>query len=163
MRMTHRLTAMLISAAVVFSVAPAATADAAAHRPATQAVATQSASPTLTVDPDDHTGDARVTVGYGLYLNAYGWEWNVLGTALVAAGGVVATAGCVIKNVPGAWGAALKLICGTIGATNLNNLARWIRDAYRSIGFQAGRCYQTKIVPMNQKWKIVRAKGNCYS
>jgi hypothetical protein len=107
--------------------------------------------------------DPRLTFGLGVYLNAFGREINVLGAALVAAGGAVVVAGCVIVNVPGPWAAVLKLACGTLGATNLKNLLNWIKDTYRNKQFVAGNCYQTKILPANHVWKVVKAKDNCYS
>lgn len=104
--------------------------------------------------------DPKVTLGVGVYLNAWGAEWNALRGMIVAAGGAVVVGACVIVNIPNPWAAVLKLACGTVGASNLKNFTRWVRDAVSGAGMRATTCYQTRIFPNRPGFAAVNAK-NC--
>lgn len=104
--------------------------------------------------------DPKVTMGVGAYLNAWGAEWNGLRGLIVAAGGAVVVGACVIVNIPNPWAAVLKLACGSVGASNLKNFTRWVRDAVSGAGMRAGTCYQTRIFPSRPGFAAVAAK-NC--
>ncbi len=104
--------------------------------------------------------DPRLTYGWGIYINAYGWEWMSLAAAVAALSGGAAVVSCVALNIPNPWAAVLKSACGTIGASNLNNFVKWVAEAYNGTGLDGTACYQSNFV-IRQKLTKVAAAGNC--
>jgi len=104
----------------------------------------------------------RVTLGWGVYVNGYGWEWRVLAAAVASVGAGAIAAGCVFSRVPGAIGQALRYVCATIGATRMQWLLRQVVRAYRQGRFSRGRCYNINALRIGSGMRRVKARGNCY-
>ncbi|MDR1428103.1 MAG: hypothetical protein LBJ08_10185 [Bifidobacteriaceae bacterium] len=105
--------------------------------------------------------DPRLTFGWGVYLNMFGDEIKAVASAVVAAGGAAAVAVCSgLPKLPGVLSKFAAAVCTAIGAPTLKTLYQAIVDIASNTTISNGKCYQTKIVPMNREWTVVGVK-NC--
>ncbi|MBM7810330.1 hypothetical protein [Saccharothrix algeriensis] len=104
--------------------------------------------------------DPKLTYGFGVYLNLWGFEARAYGAAiaLVVAGGAIAV--CTSANIPAAIAYLVKLVCsagiGTAAWDLLKNMDSWIKSG----GINNNTCYQKKIIPNTGGWVGVDG-SNC--
>jgi hypothetical protein len=121
-----------------------------------------------TVKLTEHTkfpvvADPKLTYGFGVYLNLWGWEANAYGPALgalLAGGTVVVCAGVSAASIV-PW--PIKFVVGLICSRGRD--AAWdiltnLNDYIRSGSFNNSTCYQKKIVPNRGGWTAVDGR-NC--
>lgn len=91
--------------------------------------------------------DPKLTYGFGVYLNLWGWEANSYGAGLgiLLAGGAIAV--CTAGNIPAAITQLVKIICSAGVGAAAYELLKNLHDYIRSGHFRSGTCYQKKIIP----------------
>ncbi|MFS8102647.1 hypothetical protein LFM09_36520 [Lentzea alba] len=103
--------------------------------------------------------DPKLTWGFGVYLNLWGWEANAIGAALGIGAAASGVALCTASNIPSAATRVVKLLCsGGVSAASfelLKNLGNYVRSGT----FNSNTCYQSKIGG-NGQWVGVDGK-NC--
>ncbi|MBX7266013.1 hypothetical protein KIF24_08215 [Micromonospora sp. Llam7] len=105
--------------------------------------------------------DPKLTYGFGVYLNMFGWEARAYAIAAIAVGGTALAVGCTaVGKIPNPLLRTLaSLACGA-GAVNLTKVWNAIITIYRSNALQNNSCYQMKIIPTGDK--LVKVNGsNC--
>jgi hypothetical protein len=115
----------------------------------------------------DHTqfpviADPKLTYGFGVYLNLWGWEANAYGPALgiLMAGGAVAV--CTSSNVPAPITLLVKFICNAGVSGAAWELLKNLNDYIRSGSFNSNTCYQKKIIPFDYGGWVAVDGGNCW-
>ncbi|MDN3026666.1 DNRLRE domain-containing protein [Streptomyces sp. S.PB5] len=103
--------------------------------------------------------DPKVSVGWGIYLNATGAEWKAYSQVAVSAGWGAWLYGCTAAKMPAKIAGIGKMVCGAVGVNAWTNLAKWLKQIYHW-KLSAVGCYQVKIWPFNKKLTKVSRK-NC--
>lgn len=169
MRFSTRVAALLIAATATSLALPAEAATAASHSRTVAVAATVPTAPSVTLSAPlaapqltRPKPSMRITYGWGMYLNGWGWEWRAVAAAIMASSVGAVVAGCAIANLPGPLAKALRLVCSTIGATSLKIILSGAVRAYRQRRFRTSSCYQVNLLRLGSAIHRVRARGNCY-
>ncbi|WJY71722.1 hypothetical protein [Corynebacterium auriscanis] len=119
-----------------------------------QRIDTKGASYPIVADP-------KVTWGRGMYINFWGQELNVLGSAAGIALGILGASGCaavgVTKKIPNLPKAIIGFLCSVGGSQLAKDM---IRASMRNNSFRAGQCYQVRYPSDGKRWNPV-GKENC--
>ncbi|PRY60332.1 hypothetical protein BCF74_107118 [Knoellia remsis] len=105
--------------------------------------------------------DPIITVGWGLYLNLYGYQLKGLASAITALGGVGAWATCNgFVKLPIAYARIAKVICGAMPSVNLGGVLAAVVYIVKTKAISNWTCYQSRITPPRTGFTAVNAK-NC--
>jgi hypothetical protein len=112
--------------------------------------------------------DPRLTFGWGIYLNMYGWEWKALSVVMKGAIGAASGVACnkITKRVTkGVWGWLVKELCSVAPVSSVTTFFIYVSDNW--FGWMgSGSCYQvnllSRITRTNAKIVRVNARGNCH-
>jgi hypothetical protein len=122
---------------------------------------------TTLVQDTDTTGaqfpvvaDPRLTYGWSVYLNMWGYELRAWGVTLVGAGGATLVVSCAtLGRLPSPLIPIASVICGAVGASLPKVFAAMV-DFYQHADIDNNACYQMNLNEVSGIVKVHRSNCN---